>query len=129
MARSKVPAGPLDLKLLRGGLVDCEFIVHFLQLREGLEPAPALDVAIAALVARSLLDPSFADAQRLMARVQVVARLLAPDGDWPAPAARPALARAAGETDCAALQLALAEARRIVASAWARIFEQELETD
>ena len=32
--RTSNPPGPLDAKLLRGGLVDCEFLVHFLQLRE-----------------------------------------------------------------------------------------------
>ncbi len=31
--RHKPPQGPLDAKLLRGGLVDLEFLVHFLQLR------------------------------------------------------------------------------------------------
>ena len=33
MARHKQPGGPLDAKLLRGGLVDIEFLVHYLQLK------------------------------------------------------------------------------------------------
>lgn len=33
MARHKPPAGPLDAKLLPGGLVDLEFTVHVAQLR------------------------------------------------------------------------------------------------
>src|SRR5690606_35179436 len=32
IAANKTPAGPLDAKLQRGGLIDCEFIVHYLQL-------------------------------------------------------------------------------------------------
>ena len=35
MAEHKPAKGPLDVKLLRGGLVDLEFITHYLQLREG----------------------------------------------------------------------------------------------
>ena len=35
MARHKPAKGPLDIKLARGGLVDVEFITHYLQLREG----------------------------------------------------------------------------------------------
>src|SRR5690606_30886180 len=46
MAAHKPPAGPLDAKLQRGGLVDCEFIVHFLQLRERSALHPSLDEAI-----------------------------------------------------------------------------------
>ena len=47
--------GPLDAKLLRGGLVDCEFIVHFLQLRERTAFRPRLGEAIGELVAAGLL--------------------------------------------------------------------------
>src|SRR5690606_36938171 len=41
MALHKPPAGPLDAKLLRGGLVDCKFIVHFLQLRHNVAFHPS----------------------------------------------------------------------------------------
>ena len=34
MAAHKPPRGPLDAKLLRGGLIDLEFLIHYLQLRE-----------------------------------------------------------------------------------------------
>jgi glutamate-ammonia-ligase adenylyltransferase len=33
MARDKPPTGPWDVKMMRGGLVDCEFVVQYLQLR------------------------------------------------------------------------------------------------
>ena len=99
MAAHKPPPGPLDAKLLRGGLVDCEFIVHYLQLRERIAFRPALGEAIGELVAAGLLPASFAAHQALMARLLVAARLLAPDCDASAGTgpggARPGL-RAAG---------------------------------
>ena len=42
MATHKPPRGSFDAKLLRGGLVDLEFIVHILQLRHGTGLLPIL---------------------------------------------------------------------------------------
>ena len=47
MARHKPPRGVLDVKLHRGGLVDCEFLVHFLHL-QGHDTGVDLDRLIAA---------------------------------------------------------------------------------
>ncbi len=55
MAEHKQPAGPLDVKLMRGGLVDLEFLVHFLQLREQRALHADLGLAIAALIDAGLL--------------------------------------------------------------------------
>src|SRR5690606_38274730 len=52
MAAHKKPSGPPDAKLLRGGLVDCEFIIHYLQLREKTGFHPNLNAAIAVLVSQ-----------------------------------------------------------------------------
>jgi glutamate-ammonia-ligase adenylyltransferase len=90
----KPPAGPLDAKLLRGGLVDCEFIVHFLQLRDRIAFRPALDEAIAELVGAAALPHSFAANHLLLARMLIAARLFAPDAIEPPAAAQAALARA-----------------------------------
>src|SRR5690606_38908907 len=60
MAAHKPAAGPLDAKLLRGGLVDCEFVIHYLQLRHRTAFHPGLSEAIEALVAEGLAPPSFA---------------------------------------------------------------------
>ena len=48
MAEHKPAKGPLDAKLLRGGLVDIEFILHFIQLRDrvALDPRLAPDLAV-----------------------------------------------------------------------------------
>ena len=132
MAVHKPPKGPLDVKRLRGGLVDLEFIVHFLQLREGiaLEPAlePALENAIAGLCQAGLLPDDFARHMAVLIRILVSARLLAPDGELPPPAPAKAMARACGGEDMPALLQRLAGARQGVAQVWAELFGETLET-
>ncbi len=123
----KPPAGPLDAKLLRGGLVDCEFIVHYLQLRERIAFRPGLQQAIAELVDAGLLPASFAANQLLLARLLIAARLFAPDGAEPPVAAQAALARACEQPDYATLLRSLAEARQGVAQCWAELFGETLE--
>lgn len=123
----KTPAGPLDSKLVRGGLVDCEFIVHFLQLRERIAFDPSLGAAIAALTSAGLLPAAFGEHHALMARLLVAARLLAPDLDHPPEVARQVLAEACGCADYPGLLQALAEARHGVAACWAELFGETLE--
>lgn len=127
MARHKAPAGPLDAKLLRGGLVDLEFLVHFLQLRDLTGFTPDLGRAIDALVAAGLLPQELCKAHDLMTRILVSARLLAPDLSDPPPAAARALARACCCETYDGLLRSLGETRQMVAVAWQRVFGQELE--
>ncbi|MFC4254033.1 glutamine-synthetase adenylyltransferase [Altererythrobacter xixiisoli] len=129
MAEHKRPAGPLDAKLLRGGLVDCEFIVHFLQLRDRTGFDPNLEAAIEQLVAEGLLTESFSAHHSLLSRLLVAARLLAPDCKPPSNAACAALAGACGVEDFDALLQALGQARHGVAATWADLFGQQLEID
>jgi len=129
IAAHKPPSGPLDAKLLRGALVDCEFIVHFLQLRERTAQRPRLGDAIGELVAAGWLAERFAAARVLQGRLLVAARLLAPDGAHPPEPAQAALARACGQPDYAALLRAFTEARHDVAATWADVFGETLETD
>ncbi|MHA4875719.1 hypothetical protein, partial [Enterococcus faecium] len=72
----------------RGGLVDCEFLVHYLQLRDMRGIDPDLGVAIAAFAAAGLLPADMRAAHDLLTRLLVVVRLVAPDGLWPPPASR-----------------------------------------
>jgi glutamate-ammonia-ligase adenylyltransferase len=125
----KDPAGPLDCKLMRGGLVDCEFIVHFLQLRERAAFDPAVGKAIAALVQAGLLPEAFAGHHALLGRLLIAARLLAPDLDYPPEVAQAVLAEACGCPDFPALLQALAEARHGVAACWAALFGEMLEIE
>ena len=94
MAAHKPPAGPLDAKLLPGGLVDLEFAVHVRQLvhRTGLDPS--LNAAIDALVAKRLLPASARKAYAMLTRLLVTVRLVAPDAQEPPPSTRNLIARA-----------------------------------
>ena len=127
MAAHKPPAGPLDIKLARGGLVDLEFTVHYLQLREGVGLDPDLAVAVTALAGAGLVPSGLIEAQATLTRFLVAARLLAPDSQVPPPAAREALARACACGDWDAVITGLIQARRSVAAAWREAFGEELE--
>ena len=65
MARAHPPGGVWDVKHGRGGLIDIEFVVHFVQLRDCAGLTPDLDAAIAG----TRLPPSLAHANALQTRV------------------------------------------------------------
>lgn len=119
MATHKSPRGPLDAKLLRGGLVDLEFLVHYLQLRERVGFDPDLGVAVDALVGAGLVPGALREALALMTRLLIAGRLLAPDLSEPSSAATAALAETCGMANLDALLRAFTEARQEVAAAWA----------
>ncbi|MCH2486311.1 MAG: bifunctional [glutamate--ammonia ligase]-adenylyl-L-tyrosine phosphorylase/[glutamate--ammonia-ligase] adenylyltransferase [Erythrobacter sp.] len=127
MASHKHAKGPLDSKLLRGGLVDLEFLVHFLQLRDRIALTPDLTEAIAKLAEVGLVEAELSEAHRLLTRILIGARLLAPDQQAPGEEAQRVLASLAGVEDFPALLTALEQARRCVARNWTRVFETELE--
>lgn len=138
MARHKPGSGPIDAKLARGGLVDIEFLVHYLQLRgqaaDGrplAEAAPqALDpdlaAALAGLAEAGLIPADLAVPHALMSRMLVAGRLLAPDGREPPPSGARALARACGCESYDTLLEAFAAARRQVAQAWKQILGTDI---
>ena len=128
MAAHKPAQGPLDAKLARGGLVDLEFLVHYLQLRERAAFDSDLVAAIEGLADAGLLPDGLRQAHRLMTRLLVSTRLLAPDLAEPPPAAAQALAEACGQPDMPGLLQAFGEARQEVAAAWRDSFGEELET-
>jgi glutamate-ammonia-ligase adenylyltransferase len=127
MAQHKPPRGPFDVKLARGGLVDIEFLVHYLQLREGEGLSPRLGEAVPALVAAGLLPEAMIEAHGTLGRLLVAARLLAPDAQDPSPAAQGVLAKACGCGDWEAVLANLAVARATVAAVWRDCFGEELE--
>jgi glutamate-ammonia-ligase adenylyltransferase len=129
MAQHKTPKGPLDAKLLRGGLVDLEFLTHYLQLRDQIALTPNLGEAVAGIIDAGLFPQGMNEAHDLMTRILVSARLLAPDLAEPPPTAAQALAKACKANDFADLLRQLADARRMVASAWAQNFGIELEIE
>jgi glutamate-ammonia-ligase adenylyltransferase len=125
MARHKPPSGPLDIKLGPGGLVDLEFAVHTLQLATGLGFDPRLEYAIAALVDAGHLTKEVDADLRLLSRILVTMRLVAPDGSVPPAESRPLVAEVCGHPDWDALLAAHDEARQRVAALWTRIKEGE----
>ena len=125
MAKHKAPSGPLDIKLGPGGLVDLEFAVHVLQLTHGIGFDPRLEHAIAALAEAGYIETQ-ADADlRLLSRILVTMRLVAPDGSVPPPESQPLVAEVCGYPDWEALLAAHDEARQRVAALWARVKEGE----
>lgn len=123
MARHKPPAGPLDIKLGPGGLVDLEFAVHTLQLSHGRAFDPRLEVAVAELVGAGLLDETVDPDLRLLSRILVCLRLISPSTTEPDPASRALLARLCGHASWEALLAAEGAARQRIAELWSRVQE------
>ena len=121
MARHKPPAGPLDIKLLPGGLVDLEFATHVVQLTQCSGFDPDLGDALAALSQHGLAPPGMCAAHDLMTRLLVTMRLLAPDGRPPGAPTQALVARALGLADWDAVVAALDAARQEVAAWWSEV--------
>jgi glutamate-ammonia-ligase adenylyltransferase len=138
MAKHKQPGGPVDAKLARGGLVDIEFLVHYLQLKgetadgrplaeaAGDALSPDLAIALEGLAAAGLVPEDLAEPHALMSRMLVAGRLLAPDGREPPPSGARALARACGFDSYAGLEEAFARARLRVAEVWKQILRTDI---
>ncbi|MBC7504952.1 MAG: glutamine-synthetase adenylyltransferase, partial [Sandarakinorhabdus sp.] len=111
---AKPAKGAHDVKLAPGGLVDLEFLVHFLQLRDRMAFGPDLGTAIAALTAAGRLPAGLDAAHDVLTRFLVLLRLITPGADVPAgfsPAVEAMLARCLGAASFPAVaeQLALAK--------------------
>ena len=122
MAAHKPPKGPLDVKLLPGGLVDMEFIIHALQLQTHAGIKPQLGPAIDALVVAGHLPAEFAKAFALMSRLLVMIRLIAPDCVTPPEAAQLLIAHSLGFADWDGLMNAIRDYRRLVIAQWHSLF-------
>ena len=116
----KPPKGPLDTKLMEGGLVDWEFIIHFLQLKTGEALHPQLGKAVRALVAAGHLGEDMIAAHELMTRLLVALRLMSPDCDFPPETSRALIAKAAGQESWDALLGGYDRARQCVIDEWNR---------
>lgn len=126
MEKHKAPGGPLDVKLQPGGLIDLEFIVHFLQLKGGADLAtdtpeafdPDLSVAFQGLIKAGLIPDGIAQSYDLMCRMLVAGRLLAPGGVEPPECAAKAMAKACGCKTYEELLHKFANARQSVRIVW-----------
>ncbi len=122
MAAHKPAKGMLDVKLLLGGLVDMEFIVHTLQLEKREALVPQLGKAIEALTAAGHLPAKFAEADALLSRLLVMVRLIAPDCNTPPEAAQLLIAKSLGHNDWDSLMAAIRDYRGVVTQQWRALF-------
>jgi glutamate-ammonia-ligase adenylyltransferase len=123
IAAHKPPRGPFDIKKGPGGLIDLEFAVHTLQLKTGIGLDPHLEEAIAALAAAGIVPADIDSALRLLTRMLVMFRLVAPKSEEPAAATRPLVAAACGYPDWESLLAAHDEARHRVSRFWRSVSE------
>lgn len=121
MAKHKPAAGPLDVKLADGGLVDLEFLVQVTQLRYHLGLLPDLGASVRALIAEGALPSTLADAHDLLTRYLIVSRLVSPASTEPPEAARALVARRCGARSWDDLLARLEKARQDVAQSWGAI--------
>ena len=123
MAKHKAPSGPLDIKLGEGGLVDLEFAVHTQQLTTGEGLDPGLEFAIAKLAEKGLLDASYDHDLRLLSRMLVVMRLVAPESNEAPEKSRGLVASLCGYESWDSLLAAHDEARQRIAQLWTAVKE------
>lgn len=121
MAAHKPPKGPLDAKLLPGGLVDLEFAVHVVQLVNRTGFSPNLGSAIGLLAGQCLVTPTLRAAHDVLTRLLVTLRLVAPDAAPPGTATQALIARAIGVPDWAAVVATLEATRQEVRQVWAQV--------
>jgi [glutamine synthetase] adenylyltransferase / [glutamine synthetase]-adenylyl-L-tyrosine phosphorylase len=121
IAQHKPPAGPFDVKLVEGGLVDAEFTLHVLQLAEKIGLDPRIGFAATALEQAGLVVPGFGDAVALLTRLLVTLRLVSPQSAIPASTSRQLVARACGQQDWSAFERAYENARALVSEEWRRV--------
>jgi glutamate-ammonia-ligase adenylyltransferase len=121
IAKHKPPKGDLDVKLVDGGLIDIEFLIHATQFRTGSGFAPNLRDAIDRLTEAGALDASIGPAHDLLTRYLIVSRLVAPGAEAPVEESRPIVARACGAADWAELLARIDAARQSVRAGWQAI--------
>jgi [glutamine synthetase] adenylyltransferase / [glutamine synthetase]-adenylyl-L-tyrosine phosphorylase len=123
MARHKPPQGPLDVKLGPGGLVDLEFAVHVLQLTTHVGLNTRLEDALEALAAESLVKANIVESLKLLSRMLVMMRLVAPGDVKPTPDSWQLVAEACGAASWDELLAEHDAARQSIAELWTSIKE------
>ncbi|MBT2186590.1 bifunctional [glutamine synthetase] adenylyltransferase/[glutamine synthetase]-adenylyl-L-tyrosine phosphorylase [Sphingobium sp. H33] len=118
IATHKPPAGPLDVKLAPGGLIDLEFLIHVTQLTHRTGFSPNLALALEQLVEAGLLDPALRDAHALLTRYLIVSRLVTPQSSEPAEESRWLVAKACGALDWEGLLARIEDARQVIGASW-----------
>lgn len=123
MERHKPPKSPLDVKLGPGGLIDLEFATHVLQLTTYVGFDTRLEVALEQLAAEALVPASIVDALKLLSRMLVMMRLVAPADVKPTPETWQLVAQACGAANWDELLAEHDAARHSIAALWNSIKE------
>ncbi len=118
IATHKPPAGPLDVKLMPGGLIDLEFLIHVTQLTHRTGFSPDLGAALEKLAQVGLIDPALGGAHALLTRYLIVSRLVTPQSSQPAQESRWLIAKACGASDWDTLLVRIDDARKIIGGCW-----------
>jgi glutamate-ammonia-ligase adenylyltransferase len=118
IARHKPPHGPLDVKLGPGGLVDLEFAVHVLQLTRHVGLSTRLEIALQELEADSLVPANIVNSLKLLSRMLVMMRLVAPGDIKPTSETWQLVAEACGAGSWEELLAEHEAARQRIAMLW-----------
>jgi glutamate-ammonia-ligase adenylyltransferase len=124
IAKHKPARGPLDVKLGPGGLVDLEFAVHVLQLTRNAALNTRLEVALEELEADNLVQTNIVDALKLLSRMLVMMRLVAPGEVKPTNNTWQLVAEACGAVSWNELLAEHDAARQRIATLWNRIKQE-----
>jgi glutamate-ammonia-ligase adenylyltransferase len=124
MERHKPPLGALDVKLGPGGLVDLEFAVHVLQLTRQVGLSTRLEVALEELATESLVQANIVEALKLLSRMLVMMRLVAPGDIKPTGETWQLVAEACGANSWDELLAEHDAARQSIAALWNSIKQE-----
>jgi glutamate-ammonia-ligase adenylyltransferase len=125
MERHKPAQSTLDVKLGPGGLVDLEFCIHVLQLTRGIGLHRRLEFALAELHTERCVDTKIVAAQKLLTRMLVMMRLVAPGDVKPTADTWQLVAEACGAASWDELLAEHDAARQSVCELWNRIKREE----
>jgi glutamate-ammonia-ligase adenylyltransferase len=124
MDRHKPARGPLDVKLGPGGLVDLEFATHVLQLTTHVGLFTRLEDAVEVLAADGLVKTNVVEALKLLSRMLVMMRLVAPGDVKPTADTWKLVAEACGAASWDELLAEHDAARQSIAELWTSIKER-----
>ena len=124
MDKAKPQGGRLDVKNGRGGLVDLEFVVQFLQLRDGDCLTPYLREAVIALIENGKLPGDILSAHDLLTRALILYRLVGDEADGRNSArTRALIAERCGCDGWPAFLTGVSDARRLIGNEFKRYLE------
>ena len=123
MERHKPPRSAVDVKLGPGGLVDLEFATHVLQLTTRVGLDTRLEIALETLASEGFVQANVVNALKLLSRMLVMMRLVAPDDVKPTTETWQLVAEACGAANWDALLAEHDAARQSIAELWNSIKE------